>query len=660
MPSHFTLRIQFGPHEDPDEVKAQLLELVRIAPVDEIMFFFFAEEQNDGHEPLERISLWLDRSRPYRQAVADAGVMVSANPWHTILHRDGGRKLKAGQDWQTMVGPDGRECRVTVCPLDAGWRAYYEDTLRLYAGEGFRVVWIDDDIRFHNHAPLDWGGCFCPLHVAEFNRRAGTDATRQEIVANCTAPGEPHPWRKIWLDMWDETQVEMISGWRRILAETGTRLGLMSSYMEAHGAEGRRWKEWWKAFGGDAPPVHRPAFCSYDETLGRSISAFIASLDQNRVIQPPEVESGPEIDNGYCGRWHKPFSETAAQMAMGHVLGSTNLNISLYAFLGNRLDDEPERARFLAGCRDTCDLIADEFPVSLKPVGVGVPWSEDMGRRIHTDGSGRWQSLMCPSKGWAEWLGAAGIAFSMRASEYVNALGGPVVWSFDDGEIEEWLSRGVLLDGEAAKILCERGFGELIGISACSMISSEDVLYAIERCTDADFALRDGAQVALSHGFAARLLQGEPAEGARAVSELRNPRQEVVGHGAIVYRNSLGGRVITVPWDANAGVTMTIQRAAQLRKMAAFLDVDNHYGSVHGGAWLVPQFLTDGCVWRGAVWNGSADPISEFGVRLPHGMSRPERVIQADAGGARLAARMEGERLVLEKPLYTWDFVLLL
>ena len=94
MPSHFTLRMQFGPHQDASEITEQLLRLVREAPVDEIMFFYFAEEQNDGHETLERVRDWIDNSRPYRDALKQTGVQVSLNPWHTLLHGDRERTLK--------------------------------------------------------------------------------------------------------------------------------------------------------------------------------------------------------------------------------------------------------------------------------------------------------------------------------------------------------------------------------------------------------------------------------------------------------------------------------------------------------------------------------------------------------------------------------------
>jgi len=294
MPSRFALRIQFRLNQDPDWIARRLLDLARRASADEVVLFFFGEELNDGHEPLERVREWIERTRPWRRALTEAGIAVSLNPWHTLLHTDRGRRLKPGQDWQTMVDPAGKTCRAQVCPLDPGWREYYAETLRLYAREGFRVIWIDDDIRLHNHAPLDWGGCFCPLHVAEFNRRAGVQATRQEIVEACTAPGEPHPWRGLWMDMWEETFLELIAHWRRIVEAEGCRLGLMSSRPEFHAAEGRRWEDWWRALAGETAPVHRPNFWDYRDTTGAWLPEFIAVLDQNRSLQPPDVENGPE------------------------------------------------------------------------------------------------------------------------------------------------------------------------------------------------------------------------------------------------------------------------------------------------------------------------------------------------------------------------------
>ena len=671
MPSHVTLRMQFGPHQDPDRVTHQLLDLVRVAPVDEIMFFFYAEALCNGHETLDEIRQWIDRSRPYRTAMAELGITISLNPWHSILHCDRGRRLKPEQPWQLMVDPNGREATAMVCPLGRGWRAYYEQVLGLLAAEDFRVIWIDDDIRYHNHGDLHWGGCFCPLHVAEFNRRAGTQATRDQIVAEVAAPGTPHPWRGLWLDMWDESHVAMISRWREIVEAKGSRLGLMSSLVETHAAEGRRWPDWWQALAGDKPPIHRPHYWAYNTMPGRYVSEWIARLDQSRSIQPDNVESGPEVECSPYGRWNKSFREIGAEMSLAHVLGSTNLNVSLYDFMGNDPGDEPQRAPFLAEWRPTLDWLADLFPMTLRSVGVGVPWSPDMGRTMHAYEGGGWEALSCPSRGWTGWLGGAGQAFSTRASDHVNAVSGPIAWAFSDEQWRAWLAKGVLLDGQAAAILLERGLGRLIGVKTGRLITQAEVIYAVEQCTDAAFGLREGAQTSVNRGMHARqLFQADLVDGVHVASDIRGPKQDVVGHGLVLFENELGGRVAVVPWMVDLpgprdsfmsdGIDMNVQRAAQLNAVVAYLDCDKSCGHVSGGPWLTPQFLTDGHVWRGVVWNGSPDAVDTFTVHWPAAMPQPSHAVHVNGQGQRADATIDGHVVRLPRPMYQYEYVVLI
>ncbi len=661
-----TLRLQFSPRQSPDDITAQLMKLIDSAPVDEVMFFYFGEEQNNGHETLEQVQAWIDASRPYREALKERGVAVSLNPWHTLLHSDSGRRLKDGQNWQNMVDPNGRAAQAVVCPLDANWQAYYLETLKRYARAGFRVVWIDDDIRYHNHHPLEWGGCFCPQHVDEFNRRAGTTASREEIIRACLAPGEPHPWREIWLDMWQDTQLEFLAKCRLTLEAGGAKMGLMSSLMEAHSAEGRRWADWWKTFSGENAPVHRPHFWAYSDAPGSHLIHGIAHLDQNRSIQPAEIESGPEIENFAYGRWNKSFRQTFAQMAVAHILGATNLNVSLFDFMGNRLADDPERTAFLKRICPNLDFLAEQFPMSLRSVGVGVPWSEDLGRKIHLPENATWRDLQVASRGWAYWLGAAGMAFSARAQETVNALAGESAWGFDADQIRAWLARGLLLDGVAAEILVQRGFGHLMGIQSARMVTQNDLLYSIESGADALYP-----QISVNNKpHTKKILQASLADGAQLVSHLLDPAQNVIGHGAFTFENELGGRVAVIPWNANVSETplMDAHRAAQLRSLVRWLARDLETGSVEGGAWLVPQFLVSPLpvgegpgvrVWRGAIWNASPDELDTFTVQRPAGMPEIQSAWHLLPNGERLPAEIHGDQITLTRPMHQWELVVI-
>ncbi|MBI5093753.1 MAG: hypothetical protein HZB26_15075 [Candidatus Hydrogenedentes bacterium] len=661
MAVRYTARMQFQPGQDSGLISDEFLEACRVGQIDEVMFFAFAEEQNDGHDTLKRIQSWMDTLRPWKHALEAEGIEVSLNPWHSLLHTDRGRRLKPGQSWQTMVDWRGYSASAVVCPLDPAWRDYYAKAMRIFAAEHFRVIWIDDDIRYHNHAPLDWGGCWCPLHVAEFVRRAGTSASREEIVSRAIQSGEPHPWRGLWFDMWEDSHVALLDSWREIVEGAGSRLGLMSSSVEAHAMEGRDWSRWWHAIARESPPVHRPHFWGYSETPAPILVYGISQMQQHRALRPAAIESDPEIECFPYGPWNKSFRQTLAQMALAQVFGSDRLAISLYDFMGNLPSDEPERAKFLARVKPVLDWLGEQFPPSWTSYGAGVPWRADFSRNVHTDGRNDWRSLEVASRGWDNWLGAFGIAFQKEPHASLNALAGTMVWGYDEDTLRAWLAAGLLLDGPAAAAMVERGLGELIGLADTRFITQDEVLYSMEESLDAEFGLRPSAQMSLNADkpYANRLLQGQLLSGARLISDLRDPTQRVVGHGALAFENSLGGRVVVVPWDASAGTNLCTQRRAQLAKVLAWLARGVSLGSVAGGAWLVPQFLTDGTRWRGVVWNASPDAVREIQIRPPDAMGLIQRAVHCGAEGNRAEAVVRSNLVALAQPLQQWEWVVL-
>jgi len=92
------------------------------------------------------------------------------------------------------------------------------------------VVWIEDDFRYHNHAPLTWGGDFSNPMLGRFAAKVGRDVSREEVVATILRPGTPHPWRALWQETWQEAQLEAAAAIRdAVLAADADRLlGLMS------------------------------------------------------------------------------------------------------------------------------------------------------------------------------------------------------------------------------------------------------------------------------------------------------------------------------------------------------------------------------------------------------------------------------------------------
>lgn len=658
MAARYALRLQFGWHQDIERIINRWVPLCRTACVDEVILFFFAEEWNNGHDTLEEIDHWLRFCAPLVAALRAAGVGVSLNPWHSLLHVDRGRTLKGSQQhWQSMIDPEGHAAQAVVCPLDPDWRAYYRATLDRYARADFDVIWIDDDIRLHNHGDLSWGGCFCPLHLKAFSAVVGREVSREELVTNCTAPGPPHPWREMWMDLWDAQQTALIAEWRACVEAHGKRLGLMTSLPEEHAAEGRRWKNWWSALGGDGV-LQRPHFWPYEEINGSQLPETIHIMDQNRSLQPPGIIAQPEIENVPYTAWNKSLRQTALQMAVAQMFGASQLQLSLYDHMGNEPDDDPAREAMLTGWRPALDQLSEWFPPSLRTEGIGVPWTEDAGRCVHTAAGGAWQDLVCAGRGWARWLGAAGLATAVRDDAAVTALGGSVVHAFSDAQIKAWLQRGVLLDGPAARILVERGFADQIGLSATDEISQCDRPYAVEVCVHPDFNPRVDATISVNSEFftpyGQRLIQGKMSPGAFLITELRGPRYEPMGHGLVGFVNEWGGRVVIAPWSVDTPCHMNTLRAAQLERVAHFLNGDEPCIHVEGGAWLVPVALTDGERFRLIIINGGGDPVSSLHITVPSHWPKPDFAVQLDGEGSFTPFTPCDGFSPLSKPMESW------
>lgn len=669
MPVSFTLRLQFAPHRSPTQIGDQLEALVANAPVDEVMFFFFGEEQNNGHETLREIQEWIDRSRPYRNRLRQLGIAVSLNPWHTLLHSDSGRVLKPNQTWQTMVDPQGIAAKAVVCPLDPNWQTYYLDTLRLYAKEDFRVVWIDDDIRYHNHAPLDWGGCFCDRHIEAFGQRIGKPITRSKVVQACLSAGDPHPWRAIWLDLWQEQQLAFLSKCRSVLEQGGVKMGLMSSLVEAHSAEGRRWTEWWSVFSPTSTLEHRPHFWGYNSATSAQLPQAMAQLDQIISLQPKNTNTAPEIENFPYGRWNKSYRETFAQMSLAVVFGAKTLNISLYDFMGNDPANSPSNATFLRNAKPALDQLSDHLSTGFESMGIGLPWSENTGRKVQTQPNAKWDDLQPAPRGWANWLGAAGVAFSAK-DQPVNALAGSSVWGISDENIQKLLARSLLIDGEAAEILFRCGYGQEIGLIHAERRAQQQTLYSMESLLPWDpktgatppYAESDPVLITVNNKpHTQSLLFGQLERECVVRSEVLDPKFHTLGFGSYTFTNRLGGKVAVVAWNALAhgSPMMNDPRAEQLRNLSTWL-WGGHAPLVFGAPWLVPQFFHNGSEWRAIVWNASPDVALEFSVSRPAGKPPFSKGIHFKPDGSTREIDLPKDTISLPEPLFQWEFILLL
>lgn len=105
---------------------------------------------------------------------------------------------------------DGKEVD-SVCPLDEGFKDYIYGVMRTIASYNPDCIMVDDDFR------TIWykgEGCACPLHMAIFNRRAGTNLTSRELWEIVNTKGE---LAKKYTDIFIEVQKESLVETARVM-----------------------------------------------------------------------------------------------------------------------------------------------------------------------------------------------------------------------------------------------------------------------------------------------------------------------------------------------------------------------------------------------------------------------------------------------------------
>ncbi|MER7503983.1 hypothetical protein AB0L05_14535 [Nonomuraea pusilla] len=578
--TRYHLRYQLLPDTDP----AALAAFCATHGIEEVVLIFNSEELHTGHPVGADEDRWFEIVRGARDILVGSGLSVSLNPWVTAGHADRGRVQDVG--FAPMVSPFGETSTTTASFVCPNWRKWLAAHYGRFAELGFRVLWLEDDFRFHNHWPLTWGGGFEPVMLERFALLAGDQPTREELVAAITAPGQPHPWRALLQRTWREAQLEVLDLVRQAVGGRAM-IGLMSSGLGVASVEGRDWGALFERV-----EVHRPHFAPYGDVPARDLSYSIAMLELQRPLRPAGIEVAPEIENWTHTEWRKSDTQTWSEMVASQLSGADALLLDVHPFVSGDPARFPRIGRMLTSSRPALDATATG---ELTTFGVGVPWWPAAATTIHGDGT--LEGLSADPLRAAQYLLSYGVPIQAGTAP-VTALFGELAWAVPDPL--HLLRGGLLLDGTAAAILAERGFGSLLGVQIAEIVARETVSrrpYSVERIVDGGALLSVNVQPRL-----ARLV---PDESAQIWTEILTPRLDHWGGGRVAFVNALGGRIFTLAACAPEllGRCDDGQRLAQ--DAIRFLGGD--FPMVTGGPHLMPQYARVGERSRLAIVNGSAD-----------------------------------------------------
>ncbi|MFW6413694.1 MAG: hypothetical protein ACOCZS_00200 [Verrucomicrobiota bacterium] len=568
MSYRYILRYTIDPEFNSEDRIEELAQFCLESRIEEVMFLFTAEELSLGHATREMCEPWIQTACRLRDRLAEDSIDISLNPWTTTYHLPRGRHLFPDQEFTTMVGANGNRSPISACPLCHNWRQYICD---LFAEWCSRIkptaIWIEDDWRLHNHgAELGFGGCFCELHLERFSNAVGQKVKREELLEKILASDEPHPWRKIWLDIWKDSLLEPARDLYTAVkdASPATRLALMSSDPDTHSIEGRDWHALQDALGFEPSFMSRPHLPPYTQDFALKTPPSVTRHTIANLKRPLEIY--PELENSpRCGQYSKSRSYSMWECLHSVCYGADGITINAYDMMGNGISLDPGLSSYLAAEKDRLSALKALDLDDDNAEGVNVLFHPETAARRHCPEPRKSQATFNPaatgssgvsgmallkenSAVWSKVFFNFGIAHRLThviPRDYSPvAVNGQTLRCFNDDEIDSLLHGPLLLDGLAAEVLFERGFGEMAGIKRGNWLDVENSAFAYEQINEGGEDIYGLSKPRMTaNRCSAQLYAIEPMEGTEIYSEFRGADHHFICPGLVVYRNPAGGTI---------------------------------------------------------------------------------------------------------------------
>jgi hypothetical protein len=460
--------------------------------------------------------------------------------------------------FQTQVALDGCVSEtdfIASCPLDMDFRAVFTQNIAAVAGiaKPF-IIKIEDDYNVSNHGPVKFG-CFCPLHIKEFAKRTGTDYSREQLleIFSSVTPLSIK-LRRQWGELSRDSLADFARAVREKIDEVSpqTRVSLCQSGMSSY--DGDFTEAVASAFAGKTQPMIRVYGSAYSTDDAGGIPTTLFNVLYSKQNLPEHFELVHESDPYPHARFFMSAQKLKSQMAAAFSYGMNDTFILAQQFLDDPLEEsgyndmlKAERARFstirneVRDCRPVgCEICHSQWS------HIVVPYNP-VARHFPAGGGNPWIGV----------LGKLGIPYSVTPGK-VKMLSGHYASFLTDDEVRELLAGGVMMDGEAACVLSDRGFADLIGADATP---GQEIKFCFEKINeDAGF---EGIKGKLMYNFMFALAGTEgrgfsklaPKPEAKTLTSLIDPAGDAVMPGMIRCENSLGGRVVIMAYNLKDNMT---------------------------------------------------------------------------------------------------------
>ena len=439
-----------------------------------------------GFPPLEKhretAEAWKISAEKFRKNGISVSLQLSNSIGHGqyIANCDCTGLVYENSPVRKLVGHDGTVAEYCFCWRGEEFKRYVLETLAIYAEVKPEHIWIDDDFRPTNHAPVEFG-CFCEHCVAEFNRRYQTQFTRETLVHEI-----------LYGDLsvrehYVEFLKEGLSSLMREMGETVHSVSPETALSYQHGAYGA-YIGHGMGFIYDAMrestgkiPFSRPGGGNYSAHDPNEILKKAVYLNWQNAMLPPYVERKcPEIENLPYVVFGKTPESTALETTHYFASGNTDMTYAMIMNMEEPMEWHEREFRLFAAHRKYWDTLSE---YNMRSHQAGIRFfitKETWKKRLRKDQDIRdlnrepWSGMNSMIRD------AIPVAYDQNDTA-ITCLFPEAARYISAEELEELTRLPVITDGETIAILNARGFRT--GISS-DLMSEMDSLSLWEAFTD--------------------------------------------------------------------------------------------------------------------------------------------------------------------------------
>lgn len=378
-----------------------------------------------------------------------SGVLVQASLGH-------GYPLER-PPFQPMVNfIDGKEI-YACCPLDTDFLEHFAEVMRRIAAMHPKAIMLDDDFRLMVRPGK---GCACPLHLAQLPRFTGQTFTRESLLEHIKTHPANDPVARAFAQTQRDALVNAAKVFRAAIDEVDPTIQGVNCTSGAI-CESAEYTS--RAFAGvGKPSIVRVPNGSYAPLSSRGFSHAMqmAAICRSKLKKHGVDVLLAETDTIPFNRYGKGARYLHAQYTASLLEGLKGAK----HWLTRTSAFEPKSGKayrdILAkhhGFYEKVAALADE----MRFVGVGAAFTEQTDFDFNRENPYASRRHCWVTKT----LERLGLPFYFTDNGGTAVIiEGDIAADMTDGEIENAFRGTVLLDGFAAKILCERGFAHLLGV----------------------------------------------------------------------------------------------------------------------------------------------------------------------------------------------------